>query len=136
MIFQQFCNFGVVLLYVGGQSKKNSNSLPVYFNNYPVYTGFDSRGTGSSGLNLLLQIMFSASEEVWQRFLEVGLSHLTYRPCPLGTLKPKVVSRHFWMYSCQPLPEQQSLSEACEVCAEHSINSVLPIKYGHSAFAS
>lgn len=137
VIFQQFCNFGAVLPHIRDPSTKNSNSLPVWFNSCPVYTGLDSGETSSSALNLLLQMMFSASEEAWHRFLEVGSSHFSYRTCPLGTLKPGVVSRHFWIYSCQPLPEQPSLSEVCEVCAEeHSINSVLPIKYGHSAFVS
>lgn len=137
MIFQQFGNFGAVQPYIRVPSKRNSNSLPVWFSSCPVYTGLDSRGTCSSGLNLLLQKMFSASEEVWHRFLEVGSSHFRYRTCPLDTLKPEVVSRHFWIYSCQPLPEQQSLSEVCEVCAEeHSINSVLPIRYGHTVLLS
>lgn len=89
-IFQQFCNFGAVLPYTSDPSKKSSNSLPASFNSCPVYTGLDSRGTGSFGLNLSLQIIFSASEEVWHRFLEVGISHLSHRTFPLGTLKPDI----------------------------------------------
>lgn len=104
MILQQFCNFGAALPYMRDPSKKNSNSLPIWFNSCPVYTGLHSRGTGRSGLNLLLQIMCSASVEVWHRFLEIGSSPCSYRTRPVGTLKAEVVSRRFWIYSCQPLP--------------------------------